>query len=301
MKSIFTGIPLIFIALALDSPVLALFLGVGFALILKQSENPISQSLGTRLLQVGIIFLGLTISSSGLLNITTTYFPLISIYVFFAFFIGLILAKLFKLNTKVAVLISSGTAICGATAIAAVAPLIKAKPKQLLVALIIVFVFNATAIIIFPYLGNHLDMSEENFGAWVSMAVHDTASVIGTSLIYGPEATDTATTLKLARTLWLIPLIFAVSIFYKKQSNLKLPIFIILFICAAMLGSFLEIENSGIALIDTISNKFIGAALFCIGSQINKVAIKEINLKVFAYSIILWLMAAMFSYYIISF
>ena len=200
-----------------------------------------------------------------------------------------------------AVLISSGTAICGATAIAAVAPLIKAKPKQLLVALIIVFVFNAAAIIIFPYLGNYLDMSEENFGAWVSMAVHDTASVIGTSLIYGPEATDTATTLKLARTLWLIPLIFAVSIFYKKQSNLKLPIFIILFICAVMLGSFLEIDNSAIALIDTISNKFIGAALFCIGSQINKVAIKEINLKVFAYSIILWLMAVMFSYYIISF
>ena len=279
MKSIFIGIPLIFIALALDSPVLALFLGVGFALILKQSDNPISQSLGTRLLQVGIIFLGLTISSSGLLNITTTYFPLISIYVFFAFFIGLILAKLFKLNTKVAVLISSGTAICGATAIAAVAPLIKAKPKQLLVALIIVFVFNAAAIIIFPYLGNYLDMSEENFGAWVSMAVHDTASVIGTSLIYGPEATDTATTLKLARTLWLIPLIFAVSIFYKKQSNLKLPIFIILFeifrgknvkrhqvliILTGFLGLFLLLDLSTISSIAGVLYGIISAVTLAI-------------------------------------
>ena len=207
---LFIGILFAFLAILIGSPLLALLLGSGLVLIFKFPENYINKSLGTIFLQIGIIIIGLTMSASNAYDVTSKYFPYISIFVITVFLVGILLAKLIKVDKSLGLLIASGTAICGATAMAAIAPLIQAKPKDLLIAMGIVFIFNAIAIGVFPIVGNSLGMTDEIFGAWAAMAIHDTSSVIGAAISFGGSAVETAATLKLGRTIWLIPLILII-------------------------------------------------------------------------------------------
>ena len=227
--TLFIGVLLAFTAILIGSPLLALLLGSALVIIFKFPSNHINQSLGTNFLQIGIIIIGLTMSASNALEVTTKYFPYISIFVITIFIVGIFLANLLKVDKSLGLLIASGTAICGATAMAAIAPLIKAKPKDLLVAFGIVFIFNAIAIGIFPFVGNSTAMTNEAFGAWIAMAIHDTSSVLGAAMAYGGSTIEIATTLKLGRTVWLIPLILVIGFFYKDKSNskIKFPIFIL--------------------------------------------------------------------------
>ena len=299
MKLIIGGL-LAFFSILLGSPLIALVMGSLLVLVFKFPSNYISKSVTRNLLQVGIILIGLTISVSSATEIAFKYFPYISAFVILIFFIGLFLANLFKVDRSLGILIASGTAICGATAMAAISPLIKAKPKDLFAALTIIFVFNAIAIGIFPLIGSATGMNFESFGAWSSMAVHDTGSVIGTAMAFGGAAFETATILKLSRTIWLIPLIIILGIFYQNKSKPKFPIFILLFIIAIASGTFLEFNQNTIFFIDSISKIFLIAALFCIGTQITFEAIKEINLKNFLFALSLWMIALVLSYLIIN-
>ena len=299
MKLIIGGL-LAFFSILLGSPLIALVMGSLLVLVFKFPTNHISKSVATNLLQVGIILIGLTISVSSATEIAFKYFPYVSAFVILIFFIGLFLANLFKVDRSLGILIASGTAICGATAMAAISPLIKAKPKDLFAALTIIFVFNAIAIGIFPLIGAATGMNFESFGAWSSMAVHDTGSVIGTAIAFGGDAVETATILKLSRTIWLIPLIIILGIFYQNKSKPKFPIFILLFIIAIASGTILEFNQNTIFFIDSISKIFLIAALFCIGTQITFEAIKEINLKNFLFALSLWIIALVFSYLIIN-
>ena len=275
------GVLLAFFSILLGSPLIALVMGSLLVLVFKFPSNYISKSVATNLLQVGIILIGFTISLSSATEIAFKYFPYISAFVILIFFIGLFLANLFKVDRSLGILIASGTAICGATAMAAISSLIKAKPKDLFAALTIIFVFNAIAIGIFPLIGVSIGMNFESFGAWSSMAVHDTGSVIGTAIAFGGDAVETATILKLSRTIWLIPLILILGIFYQHKSKPKFPIFILLFIIAITSGTILDFNQNTIFFIDSISKIFLISALFCIGTQITFEAIKEINLKNF--------------------
>ena len=239
---LFIGASLAFGSILVGSPLLALVFGSTFAIILKIPENYINKSIGTTFLQIGIIVIGLTMSASNALEVTAKYLPYISIFVLLVLSAGALLANLFKVDKKIGILIASGTAICGATAMAAVAPLIQAKPRDLLVSLAIIFIFNAIAIGIFPIIGSSIGMSNEQFGAWIAMAIHDTGSVIGTAMAYGGDTIETAATLKLGRTIWLIPLILILGTFYKDKSNskIKLPIFILVFVIAIIAGTALN-------------------------------------------------------------
>ena len=143
-------------------------------------------------------------------------------------------------------------------------------------------------------------MSSESFGAWSSMAVHDTSSVIGTAIAFGGSALETATTLKLSRTIWLIPLIIILGIFYPNKSRVKFPIFISLFIAAIAVGSIFNLSQETINLIDTTGTIFLISALFCLGTQISLETIKEINTKTFIFALSLWLIALIFSFLIIN-
>ena len=297
---IIIGVLLAFFSILLGSPLIALVMGSLLVLVFKFPSDYISKSVTRNLLQVGIILIGLTISVSSATEIAFIYFPYVSAFVILIFFIGLFLANLFKVDRSLGILIASGTAICGATAMAAISALIKAKPKDLFAALTIIFVFNAIAIGIFPLIGVATGMNFESFGAWSSMAVHDTASVIGTAIAFGGDAVETATILKLSRTIWLIPLIIILGIFYQDRSKPKLPIFILLFIIAIALGTILEFNQDTIFFIDSISKIFLISALFCIGTQITFEAIKEINLKNFLFALSLWIIALVFSYLIIN-
>jgi len=294
------GFLLAFLSIFIGSPLIALLMGSLLVIVFKFPNNYIEKSVATNLLQAGIILIGFTISASTALEITFKYFPYVSIFVLIIFFVGLLLANLFKIEKKLGILIASGTAICGATAMAAISPLIKSKPKDLFVALAIIFIFNAFAIGILPLVGIKLGMSSESFGAWSSMAVHDTSSVIGTAIAFGGSALETATTLKLSRTIWLIPLIIILGTFYPNKSRAKFPIFISLFITAIAIGSFLNFSQETINLIDITSRIFLISALFCIGTQISFETIKEINTKTFIYALSLWLVALIFSFLIIN-
>ena len=294
------GVLLAFFSILLGSPLIALVMGSLLVLVFKFPSDYISKSVTRNLLQVGIILIGLTISVSSATEIAFKYFPYVSAFVILIFFIGLFLANLFKVDRSLGILIASGTAICGATAMAAISSLIKAKPKDLFAALTIIFVFNAIAIGIFPLIGAATGMNFESFGAWSSMAVHDTGSVIGTAMAFGGAAVETATILKLSRTIWLIPLIIILGIFYQNKSKPKFPIFILLFIIAIASGTILEFNQNTIFFIDSISKIFLISALFCIGTQISFEAIKEINLKNFLFALSLWMIALVLSYLIIN-
>ena len=285
----------IFIAVVINIPVLALMLGIIFALI-KSHRNLIAPSLGTKLLQAGIIIIGLTITSSTAINLISEFFLQVSLFVIAVFLIGILLAKSFKINNSLGLLISSGTAICGATAIAAIASIIKSKPKELLIALSIIFIFNAIAIVAFPLIGQSLEMSYEQFGVWSAMAIHDTGSVIGAAMSYGGNSAEVAATLKLGRTLWLIPFIIFLSISNNENAKVKLPIFVMIFILAIFMGSILNIKDEILVVFNHLSDALIIAALFCIGAQINFNSIKQINIKVISFAFVLWIFALIFSY-----
>ena len=283
------------IAVVINIPVLALMLGIIFVSI-KSHRNLIAPSLGTKLLQAGIIIIGLTTTSSTAINLISEFFLQVSLFVIAVFLIGILLAKAFKINNSLGLLISSGTAICGATAIAAIAPIIKSKPKELLIALSIIFIFNAIAIVAFPLIGQSLEMSYEQFGVWSAMAIHDTGSVIGAAMSYGGNSAEVAATLKLGRTLWLIPLIIFLSISNNENAKVRLPIFVTIFILAIFMGSIFNIKDEILVVFNHLSDALIIAALFCIGSQINFDSIKQTNIKVISFAFVLWIFALIFSY-----
>ena len=296
MRYIF-GMPLAFVAILSASPILGIVSGIIYAFLFNSDKNSKKKFLGTNFLQIGIIFLGLTLSFSNSLTITQTYLPAIAIQFLLIIIFGFLISKLFKLKRKLIILIISGTAICGITAMAAVSTLIKVKPKYLFLSISIIFMFNILAIILFPVIGGYLNISEQTFGAWVALSIHDTSSVIGASMIYGPSALETATLVKLIRTLWLIPLMILLGFFYeeKNKTKIQLPTFVLIFMLAVLSGSFLDFNDQYIYIFESISKIFIVAALFCIGMQIPFKSILETKLNIFLYSSIMWVIAIVIS------
>lgn len=284
------------------SAVASIFTGIIYSLILNLPDNFITKSAGPRLLQTGIVILGLSISLTKAFSVTGSYLPSISLLVIITFFLGIYIGKLIGLDKKLTLLIASGAAICGGTAMVAIAPIIKARPKDLLTAITLIFLLNALAIIIFPIIGLYLGLSQDQFGAWAAMAIHDTSSVIGAAMVYGEEAVETAATLKLGRTLWLIPLILLLSYKYQDKSSTKfqLPFFVIFFIIAIAIGSFIDLNSETLNFIKLISQSFLLLGLFCIGSQIDKKVLSNISVKPLQLVLILWIIVIPSSYLLIQ-
>ena len=296
------GILLAVFAIWSGSAVASIFTGIIYSLILNLPNNFITKSAGPILLQIGIVILGLSISLTKAFSVTSFYLPPISLLVIATFFLGIYIGKLIGLDKKLTLLIASGAAICGGTAMVAIAPIIKARPKDLLTAITLIFLLNALAIIIFPIIGLYLGLSQDQFGAWAAMAIHDTSSVIGAAMVYGEEAVETAATLKLGRTLWLIPLILLLSYRYqdKSSTNFQLPYFVLFFIIAIAIGSFIDLNSETLNLIKLISQSFLLLGLFCIGSQIDKKVLSNISVKPLQLVLILWIIVIPSSYLLIQ-
>ena len=224
------------------------------------------------------------------------YFAYVSGYILIIFGIGLLLAKIFRIDAKLGFLISSGTAICGATAMVAVSQVIKSKPKELFAAVVIIFLFNIFAVIVFPSVGRLLDLSPQDFGLFAALAIHDTGSVLGTAMSFNNESLETATTVKLFRTLWLVPLILFISFIQSnKQAKPKIPLFIFMFVVAIFINAIFNLNSVVIGWFSFTSNTLILAALFCIGAQIKIKQIRDINSHNFLYALTLWFFALVFS------
>ena len=295
------GLLLIIISAYTGSAFISLLLGVVFAYSFNLSEQFITKSIGSKLIQLGIILLAFSIPLYDAYELTRTFLPSISVFVILIFILGLLLGRFLKVDKNQTILIASGTAICGATAIAAIAPILKAKPKIIIASISLVFLLNAFGLIAFPLLATYLNMSQDFFGAWAALAIHDTASVVGAAMTYGQDSVEMATTIKLTRTLWLIPLMVVLSISYNKKTMLKLPIFVSIFICTLILSNYLVLTDTVDNHIKAISSICLFTGLFCIGTSIDKESIKIFDKKLITLAVSLWMIAILISYILVSY
>lgn len=290
-KSLITLLFFIFAVLSFTpwvSPPLALFLGIVFVNIFgKQIET------GTfvkKLLQYSIVGLGFGINLQTAVSAGSQGFLFTISSILLVMTLGWLFFKVLKLDKTISLLISSGTAICGGSAIAAVSPILKANNKQTSVALGIVFLLNAVALFIFPEIGHFFNLNQNQFGIWSAIAIHDTSSVVGAASKYGKEALQVATTVKLARALWIIPLAFLISIFTKSDEKIKIPYFIGFFVLAILSGTFLPFLKDFRIYISEFSRDMLKVALFLIGAGLSFQNIKNIGLKPLLFGIILWIL-----------
>ncbi len=298
----FIFISLVLISLFLGNAALSIFLGVLFNYFFNPSKNFFSRRINTLPLQIGIVLLGATISLPYALNVSAEYLPWVSFFVIASFIAGLILGKILGIHQRIAFLLSSGAAICGGTAMVAVAPIIKAKPQELLIAMTIVFLLNAIAIALFPIVGSYFEMTNFEFGAWSALAIHDTSSVIGSAVTYSSESAQVAATLKLGRTLWLIPLILIANWTFNKQAKAaKFPRFIIFFVAAITLNTLLNFNSDMINLLQISSQIFLLFGLFCIGSQFDINEIKSMDVKPLMMALILWAAVIPVAYFLVKY
>ncbi|MFG1501165.1 putative sulfate exporter family transporter [Halobacteriovorax sp. XZX-3] len=279
----------------------ALFAGIIFSLFIGNPFQEWTTKAVKKLLALAVIGLGAgmdlnVVTKVGLQSVGFTALSILAVFV-----VGTLLGKLFKTPLNTTLLINSGTAICGGSAIAAVAPVIKAKNHEVTVSLAVVFTLNAVALFVFPWVGHLLKIDQTSFGLWSALAIHDTSSVVGASLSYGPQALEVGTIVKLVRALWIIPLalIFSVTtaMQLKKQgasvqTKTKKPWFILGFITAAALVTFIpELKSPGL-MIYAGAKKLMVLTLFYIGSSITLDHIKEAGVKPMLQGVILWCFTA---------
>ena len=280
---------IISIGLWIGNSAVSLFLGISLALFYKLPKDFFTQKYGSRILQTGIVFLGGSLSLDSLYETNSVYFFWISLYVVLAFGAVILLGKILGITQKLSFLLASGTAVCGGTAIASVAPSIKARPEDLTMAITIVFLLNAIAVFLFPALNNFIQLNEVQFGAWVALAIHDTASVVGAASSIGEISVEVAATLKVARTFWIVPLvIFAAWLYRSKNKGLGLPLFVIFFLIAALSNSFLQPDEIITSYLKEINRICLLTGLFCIGTQINKDSLSKLHFKPIALACFVW-------------
>ena len=277
------------LSLLINNAAASLFLGIFLAFFFNIPEKFYTKKYGSKILQTGIVFLGGSISLPTVIELNSAYLPWISLFVITTFLAAIFLGKLLGVEKKQAYLLASGTAICGGTAMAAVAPAIKAKPEDLTTTLSIVFLFNAVAVITFPLIGEWLNLSQEQFGTWAALAIHDTASVVGAASVVGFDAVEVAATLKLARTLWIVPLVFLSAWYFKSENQgSAFPIFIIFFVLAVGLNTTLNPPEEVQHFLKMFNKTFLLAGLFCIGTQIDKDSLKRITIKPLLLALGIW-------------
>jgi len=281
---------LLSIALWSGHAAVALVLGISLTYIANFPSGFITKKIGSKLLQTGIVFLGGSISLPTLVELNGTYVPWISLFVVITFLAVMFLGTLLGVEKKQTYLLASGTAICGGTAMAAVAPSIRAKPEDLTTTLSIVFLLNAMAVLIFPLIGGWLDLTQEQFGTWAALSIHDTASVLGAAAVVGFDSVEVAATLKLTRTLWIVPLVL-VSAWYFKSGNQgsAFPLFIIFFVFAVSLNTILSPSEEVLYFLKMINKTFLLAGLFCIGTQIDKDSLRNITIRPMILALGIWL------------
>ena len=285
----------LFVALAgalwIGHPALALFAGAAVGLVLAPHLPAYVDRAGKLSLQAAIVLLGFTLNVQALWETSRDYSSLIVAFVIGTLVLGLAIGKLVKADKDQSRLLSTGTAICGGTAVATLAPIIRARPESVAVSIGIVFVLNAVAILVLPWLGHVLQMSEDQFGVWAALAIHDTSSVVGASAIFGDRALEVATTVKLLRTLLLVPVAFAAGILLRRsEAKLRIPGFLVLFVAASVAGSLLEPPVVLISGVKAASQVLLVAALFCIGMELRRATIASLNGRAVALGVVLWLL-----------
>jgi uncharacterized integral membrane protein (TIGR00698 family) len=271
------------------SPPVALAAGIVVANTLGNPFKAYTGKLTKMLLQVSVVGLGFGMSVGSALAAGKQGVLFTVVSIMGTLILGYLLGKALKINTRTSQLISAGTAICGGSAIAAIAPVIGADEEQISVSLGTVFILNAIALFTFPTIGHYLQMTQQQFGLWAAIAIHDTSSVVGAGAKYGPEALQIATTIKLARALWIIPLSLVTALIAGKSGGkIKIPWFIGYFILALLLNSYVPAIKPVAPYIVMAARAGLTLTLFLIGAGLSLAALKKVGVKPLLQGVILW-------------
>lgn len=281
------------------TPPVALFLGLAFALSCGQAHPKFNKKVSKYLLQYSVVGLGFGMNLHASLASGKEGMEFTIISVIGTLLIGWVIGRKFlKVDRDTSYLISTGTAICGGSAIAAVGPVLKAKDTEMSVALGTIFILNAIALFIFPVIGHALDMSQQEFGTWAAIAIHDTSSVVGAGAAYGEEALKIATTIKLTRALWIIPLAFVTSFIFKsKGQKVSIPWFIFFFVLAMVFNTYvLGTTSTGMMIgegINEFARKTLTITLFFIGASLSRDVLKAVGVKPLIQGVLLWVVISL--------
>lgn len=286
--------------LPIVSPPIALALGLALGLSLGHPFADFNRKATKILLQISVVGLGFGIDLAKVVDAGRTGIILTLVTIIGTLTLGFLVGKWLKISTKTSHLISSGTAICGGSAIAAIGPVLNADEKEMSVALGTIFILNSIALFIFPILGHMLNLSQTQFGMWAAIAIHDTSSVVGAGARYGAEALSVATTVKLARTLWIVPLVVLTSVLFK-QKNVKIviPYFIGFFLLASFLRSSLPVITSFSTTIVAIAKTGLTVTLFLIGAGLSRSMMKAVGIRPFVHGVVLWLIISVVSLWLV--
>ncbi|MBW3519548.1 YeiH family protein [Flavobacterium sp. NKUCC04_CG] len=298
-KTSFIAIAILCLTPWIEPPV-ALLLGFAFSLVVGHPFIKYNSRVTKILLQVSIVGLGFGMDIYEAAKTGKTGFWLTVLSIFLTLTVGLLIGYQLKVKKKTSLLIASGTAICGGSAIAAISPVIDANEEETSVSLATIFILNSVALFLFPYIGTLLELSQQDFGLWAAIAIHDTSSVVGAAQKYGDEALHIATTVKLARALWIIPISLLISLFYKqKKSKIKIPYFIFLFVLAIVINTYIAIPETITNGIVFISKKGLTLTLFFIGAGLTLKSLKSVGIQPLLQGVLLWLFISITSLYVI--
>ena len=275
------------------SPPVALLVGI---IITQFFDHPFQKHRHRALsflLQFAVVGLGFGMNLTVAIQSGKAGFVYTVASIFGTLFLGLLFGKLLKTEKKTSFLIAAGTAICGGSAIAALAPVLRTKEKETSIALGIIFILNAVALFVFPIVGHYFNLSQTQFGLWCAIAIHDTSSVVGAANKYGVQALQVATTVKLMRALWIIPIALASAFIFKNPSKkIKIPYFIGLFILAMVASTFIEPVKLIAPYIVAISKVALTLTLFLIGTGLSRAVLKSVGFKPLLQGLMLWMIVS---------
>jgi len=290
---------LILSATGFVSPPVALLGGIIFGLAVKHPYQADSRALSKFLLQASVVALGFGMNLHEVLKAGKSGFVYTALGILFAMVIGLAIGRIFNVKSTTAYLVSTGTAICGGSAIAAIGPILHADEEEMAVSLGTVFILNSIALLIFPPIGAGLQLSQTQFGLWSALAIHDTSSVVGAASRYGTEALVIATTVKLARALWIVPLALATAAVKRTQAKVQIPWFILLFCLAAVINTYGPQDPQMSHAFFRLGQLGLTVTLFLIGTAISKETLAKVGWRPMAQGILLWVLVGVTSLYLI--
>jgi uncharacterized integral membrane protein (TIGR00698 family) len=282
------------------TPALALFIGLIFAFTFKNPYPKFNKKTSKYLLQAAVVGYGFGMNlqeslRSGAEGMSFTIASVCGVMI-----LGVALGYWLHIERKTAYLISSGTAICGGSAIAAVGPVVKANENEMAVSLGVIFILNALALFIFPPIGRLVGMSQAQFGTWAAIAIHDTSSVVGAGAAYGAEAQNIATLIKLTRALWIIPLAFVTMLIFRdKSAKISIPWFIFLFVLAMLINTYAGLPAAFGATMKFWATKGMVLTLFLIGASLSLKSIKAVGVKPLLLAVLLWIAIGVSSFFVV--
>lgn len=295
-RVVFVALGLLSLTPWVSAPV-ALVTGVIFAVTWGNPFVAQSKKLQTWLLQGSVVGLAAAMNLNVVLRVGASGVGQTLLGLSLTLALALLLSRLMRTEPTTSLLIGVGTAICGGSAIAAVGPAIGAKSHQTSVALAVVFLLNAAALVIFPAVGHLVTLSPEQFGLWSALAIHDTSSVVGASMQFGPESLAVGTTVKLARALWIIPLTLVLARFWKRETPVagekpKRPWFILGFLGVAALVTWVPVLQPAGKFVAAGSKQVLVATLFLVGAGVSREALKQVGVRPVILGVLLWLVVA---------